>query len=70
MSQSNWTSLGQSIQELLTTIYNTMIVNKLPEKLNNDEPAPYIDDVDETDVDTAMDWSDIELEEDEEFLGI
>jgi hypothetical protein len=47
-----------------------VIVDKLPEKLKNDEPAPYIDDVDETDTDKPMDWSDIELEEDEEFLGV
>ncbi len=70
MPRSSWASLGQSIQELLTTIYHTVIVDKLPEKLKNDEPAPYIDDVDETDTDKPMDWSDIELEEDEEFLGV
>jgi hypothetical protein len=70
MPQSNWVSLGQSIQELLTTIYNTVIVDKLPENLKSDEPAPYINDVDETDVDTPMNWSNIELEKDEEFLGI
>lgn len=70
MLQSSWVSLGQAIQELLTTIYNTVIVDKLPEKLKSDEPAPYINDVDETDADTPMDWSDIELEKDEEFLGI
>lgn len=64
-------SLLYHVGELIKTIINYIVFRVSGHTITwEDEPAPYINNVDETDVDTPVDWSKLEAEEDEEFLGI